>query len=318
MHKINHLNKTKMIYFTKKQLIFFLLMLQFICTKELLMGQNSNSDCINIVCTKDAAIGYHDFYTVSSNNYGNAIQNAAYVIPGTLGGLNINRALIEFDLSNVPTNAVITNAKLSLFSTGPIGSSPGHIMPSNSSLIQNILSPWSESQVSWDNQPLSTNANEVILLSSTSPTQDYLEIDITNLARSWQSTFNYGFILKQINETASRGLLFCSSDHQNKEKHPKLEICYTLNTNTVDLKNNSDCLVNLTPNPFFNTINFDPKIPNSEYSSIEFYNLSGLLVKEMHLNNATTTLNVDDLASGIYLAKIKSPNCVINKKIIKN
>ena len=67
---------------------------------------------VTLIASKDAAIGYHDGTNTANNNYGNAIQNAAYAIPSVAqsGGLNVNRALIDFNLSTIPVGATILSA----------------------------------------------------------------------------------------------------------------------------------------------------------------------------------------------------------------
>ena len=81
---------------------------------------------VTLIASKDAAIGYHDGTNTANNNYGNAIQNAAYAIPSVAqsGGLNVNRALIDFNLSTIPVGATILSAKLNLYALGPFGSLP--------------------------------------------------------------------------------------------------------------------------------------------------------------------------------------------------
>ena len=176
-------------------------------------NNNNNITCKTIVCNKDAAIGKHDFFNTSINNYGNAIQNAAYCISGAVGGLNINRALMHFDLTDIPPNSNIISAKLNLYATGPIGTLNGHL-GNNQSVLQRVLFPWEEPTVTWDNQPMSTSQNQVILAQSSSSNQDYLNIDVFTLIKDLNSLENNGIILKLQNEMPENGLLFYSSDYQ--------------------------------------------------------------------------------------------------------
>ena len=96
---------------------------------------------INLTPEYDAAIGYHDTYSTSGNNYGTATQNAAYSIPGTRGGVNNNRALIKFDLSGIPNGSNIISAKLDLYALGAIGTLSGH-SGQNMYLMHVSLSPF--------------------------------------------------------------------------------------------------------------------------------------------------------------------------------
>ena len=184
-------------------------------------------NCLKVTSKSDAAIGFHDNYNTSDNNYGTASQNAAYSIPGSRGGVNNNRALIKFDLSSIPTGSNISSAKLNLYALGPIGTLSGHTGEANSAVLQRITQNWNDSIVTWDSQPTATNQNEATLLPSTSPLQDYTDIDVTALVQDMIDNNNYGFLLKLNNEDITNALLFASSNVSDSNKHPKLEVCFS-------------------------------------------------------------------------------------------
>lgn len=124
---------------------------------------------VTLTCNKDAAIGYHDGASTANNNYGNATQNAAFAIPSSFSsGLNVNRALIGFNLSTIPANASIISAALNLYALGPYGTLPGHTGSANSSYIRRVIQPWNEYTVTWNNQPSTTILNQVTLAQSLS------------------------------------------------------------------------------------------------------------------------------------------------------
>lgn len=194
-----------------------------------------NIECINIKITEDAAIGYHDFLNTSSTNYGNAIQNAAYAIPGSFGGSNVNRALLQIDLNPLQNITSIVSAKLNLYAIGPIGVVSGH-EGKNEALLQKVIQPWSEFTVTWDNQPQTTNANEVVLQKSSSPTQDYTGIDVLPLIKDMIQSDNYGIMLKLKEENLGNVLIFYSSDYTDNLKHPTLDVCYSIEKDTIIVK----------------------------------------------------------------------------------
>jgi hypothetical protein len=195
---------------------------------------NAQLECLTVVANKDAAIGFHDNFNTAGNNYGSASQLAGYCIHGNQGGVNMNRGLIEFDLTGLPLGATIISASISLYATGPIGTLNGHVSNTNQAYLQRVTTSWNENTVTWNNQPSSTALNQVILPSSTSSNQDYINVNVTDLVLDMASNSNYGFLLKQTNETTHRGLLFCSSDHSNPSKRPTLKICYSIPVSPVD------------------------------------------------------------------------------------
>lgn len=64
---------------------------------------------------------------------------------------------------------------------------------------------------------------------TTSPNQDFLDIDVTMLVKDMLSTgnANYGFSLSFVNETPYRYIGLASSDIDISDKRPKIEIKYS-------------------------------------------------------------------------------------------
>lgn len=141
------------------------------------------------------------------------------------------RSLIKFNFSAIPEGAIIDSVKLSLFwykSQHNTGHST--LDGSNACELKRVTSAWDENLVTWNNQPTTTNVGEVVLPESVSDTQNYLNIDVTNLAKGMiaDSTTNFGFMLKLQTEEYYRSMLFASSDNDDPSVHPKLDVYYTL------------------------------------------------------------------------------------------
>lgn len=177
----------------------------------------------------DAAIGYHYSYTTNQNNYGNAVYNGSYCIDGTYGGYNVNRALIHFDLSQIPHGAEIVSASISLFSYGPIGTLLGHEGTANTSYLKMVTESWQENTVTWDNQPSTTSDHIVTLHQSSYSTEDYINIDMTDMVKAWYNSpsSNYGVLMGLNTEASRNSLIFCSTEYVDTSKHPVLKIIYT-------------------------------------------------------------------------------------------
>ncbi|MDI1354159.1 MAG: DNRLRE domain-containing protein [bacterium] len=205
-------------------LVFSAIFLILSCS---LLGQTT----VTLQASMDAAIGFHDGAGTANNNYGGAIQNAAFTIPATasLGGVNTNRALIDFNLSIIPANATLISANINLYALGPYGSLSGHV-GANSSYLQRINQSWSEYVATWNNQPTSLTLNQVILNQSTSSTQDYLNINVTPLVQDMLNNpaTSFGFKLGLVNESVTNVLLFASRDHSNPALRPNLVVTYSI------------------------------------------------------------------------------------------
>ncbi len=193
---------------------------------------------------KDALL--HGLSSETNTNYGQQPQLPA--VSGTVNGnFAVYRSLLQFDLSSIPPNATINNASLSLYAwdqTGGIGLGNHHTYSGpNNFLIERVTADWDELYVTWNNQPSSTNVNSVSMPASTSPTQNYLNTNVTQLVKDMISQNNFGFMLRLDNEEPYRAINFCSSDHTNPNLRPKLTISYTVGS----------CKATINPNIVYTT-----------------------------------------------------------------
>lgn len=275
------------------------------------------SDCSVSVTDKDVSLGYHDNYSTAGNNYGTAAQNAAFCIDGASGGINSNRALFDFDLSYIPSGAIITSSKLNLYGKGATGTLSGNIGTDNSSLIQRVTAPWTENVVTWNSQPTATSQNEVTLPHTSNSIQDYLNTDVTNLVQDMVDNGNYGFMLRLVNETVNNALLFYSSDHTDSSKHPSLEVCYEIPTSGIEEVKVENLSFDLFPNPVINEMTI--RLNNSnELFDIQITTLDGKQIGFYKNVNGQLNVNTSKYANGLYLLTIKSKNSFASKKFTVN
>ncbi len=185
---------------------------------------------------KDANIYSHQ----PDRNYGSPLSDnphdAAYsiIIDSWTrdAGIYIHRSLLSFNLENITDANKISKAYLSLYfdSTTYHWDAAGFgNYGQNEAVIQRITESWEEHIVTWNNQPATTNLNQVFLPQSQSQTQDYLNIDVTLLVKDMIAHPNTsdGFMIKLLNEgSIYHSLVFASSDNFNPSKHPKLTIEY--------------------------------------------------------------------------------------------
>jgi hypothetical protein len=155
---------------------------------------------------------------------------ASWTISGNTSNV---RALIDFDLSGIPTGSTIVSAKLSLYhNPNSASGNTGHsqIDGSNEAWLRRITSTWGEYSVTWNTQPTTTTQNQLVIPASTSNTQNYIDINVATLVQDMVNNpqQSFGFELQLQTESPKRSLLFASSDHPNAALHPKLEITYLL------------------------------------------------------------------------------------------
>jgi hypothetical protein len=178
----------------------------------------------------------------------------------------LTRSLIEFDLNQLPKSATIERAVLTLYypvydyadtvypvtyatggQTGPDTlTGPGSVEPL--AIMQRVISPWQEHEVTWENQPETSTEGQVFI-----PRIYYImdvscncfvppvseTVDVTTLLMpDAAGEMPHGMLLKLFKEEYPEWLRFASSDYEMLSTSnlgqgkcwPKLEIYYSLPT----------------------------------------------------------------------------------------
>jgi hypothetical protein len=265
---------------------------------------------------KDAHVNSNFSTTNYADNRG--LYSAGWTWSGNLG---IVRSFVEFDLTSIPENAIIEEAKLSFYNDSGnnivlTGGEHSNLSSSNSSYISRVTEAWEEDTINWDNQPSFVDTDQVDLAESTSTNQDYLDINVTDIVKYQHEnpTENHGFVLRLKNETNFTALIFGSSDNSDANKHPKLVVKYSVPLSVDEVKDISS-IASLYPNPsngMFD-LKFDQIVTNPV---VKIYNQVGQLVFEEKYNS-TSFINVDlSVSGGIYIVKVDSNEGQMTKRII--
>jgi len=136
---------------------------------------------------------------------------------------DVERTLLEFELSDIPTNAVIISANLELYQEARWGTQDFNIE------VHEITTPWDLETVTWNNPPLFNSTAE-----STTQVKGgenkWLSWDIKNLMQDWvnENTSNYGVLLKKTGESSGdTDVAFISSNNKDEPNlRPQLRINY--------------------------------------------------------------------------------------------
>jgi hypothetical protein len=186
----------------------------------------------NSVKGKDAFIEDYPFEDYRNKNWGNSEELAA--ISWTSGGTPyIVRSFIDFNFDTIPAKAIIDSVKLSLYAHGNIGHGFGHdtIDGSNECYLQRVIEEWDEDLITWNTQPQTTELNQVLIPKSDRTMQNYVSINITCLVKDIYNNIDesHGLMLRLKNEDGlRRRMFFATSDIEEHQKRPKLEIYYSI------------------------------------------------------------------------------------------
>jgi hypothetical protein len=202
----------------------------------------SSFDTITIICTPPevftTTINPHnnldEVHLFGNNTTIDQTDPAAPELVGGSGTFNGDavdiRALLKFDLSTLPENAVIYNAKLTLFSNHtPLNgqNNLANVGTDNALYIQRVTTEWTPTSVNWTSQPSATTDDQVLIPHTDLGFLDLVDVDVTKLVTVMRAeNSNNGFLLRLKNESAYNFRVFCSSKYSDQTKHPKLELSY--------------------------------------------------------------------------------------------
>jgi hypothetical protein len=152
-----------------------------------------------------------------------------------------NRSLIAFNLDTVPKSAVIKKVVLRLSYDLPIpfdsiyyttNTGPATGIAWYGAVLQQIVEPWEENEVTWNNMPKSVEANQVYI-SPFIRNSNSIEVDVTRLFVSPSTTDpvsypNYGMLFRLWPIDRFPGFRFASGDYPEALMRPRLTIYYTI------------------------------------------------------------------------------------------
>ncbi len=135
-----------------------------------------------------------------------------------------SRSYLQFNLSSIPSGAVIIGARLELYYYD------SDVLSTDASFgIYKVTGDWNASTITWTNQPTYATAAAATVAVPAGATSDFIYWNIIDLAKGWcnGSITNNGLVLASTDETSTNGeRFFFSSVATNASQRPMLEIIY--------------------------------------------------------------------------------------------
>jgi hypothetical protein len=147
-----------------------------------------------------------------------------------------NRSLIAFDMGALPKSAIIQKVTLRLMYDLPIpfdstfmNTDPSTGVALYGAVLQQVIEPWDEHKVTWNNQPKTIESNQIFVYPFIHNT-NIIDIDVTAMFMSPDASLlpNYGLLFRLWPDDQFPGFRFASSDYPDATMRPKLTIKYTL------------------------------------------------------------------------------------------
>lgn len=296
------------------------LLLSLLFCSSIIFAQQTDTLQLNENTGKDAWVW--SFFTERNQNFGEAngsnsgLNNVLRAETWKWDPSNFDtiRGLIYFDLSYLPQDAQIVSAHLDLFFFRNTNFTPQ--TGENAALLENITEAWVENSVTWNNQPATDSTLRVFLPKSTSTTQDYMNINVTDLTKAQLKNNFYGWMLKLQTETGFNGLTFASSENANASLRPRLRITYTSTNSINDVTKKQR--VNVYPNPTKEALIVEQS-KGYTINSITLKDMTGKTVFTQTYNDAQNQhiITIRNLSSGTYILNINNGE-VVQKINIEN
>ncbi|MDW7773316.1 MAG: Ig-like domain-containing protein [Desulfobulbaceae bacterium] len=155
----------------------------------------------------------------------------------------VNTIVIKANLSGIPSDAAVLEAKIFLYQTEATGESEYsnsiHMITGKDTRIDQVSGYNAFNGEPWTPVPENTTYNNVPLgLADTGEQEDAILLDsqagykswtITGMVKEWinDPATNYGLLIRGVETPSETGRRFASSENQNAEIRPKLMIRYT-------------------------------------------------------------------------------------------
>jgi hypothetical protein len=207
-------------------------------------GPEAGKDAMISNLEPDKNFGDHPFF------------EATFISEPILTVMRENRSLIHFSPTGLPKSATIQKVTLTLYFKYPVPCDTIYNYVPNpcdsivwppfdtvitdayhwyGGVLQQIVEPWEEHEVTWDKQPKTIVANQVYV-NHFIRNVNFIEIDVTRLfiPEMEIAAPNYGMLFKLTPSPSSLpiirfpGFRFASSDYPEPRMHPMLKIFYTL------------------------------------------------------------------------------------------
>ncbi len=221
------------------------------------------------------------------------------------------RTFIQYDLNAIPSNAIITEAKLK-FMTLSVNNAITHDL-----YVERVgNTSWAENTITWNNQPSVISSDQISIPHAQTSSTGLHEFTVTDHVQKMVAnpTANNGWRIRLRSESGSTdfGLMYYSSEASNVAKRPVLSITYMLPIEMETTVNH--CTAGATDGTMsiavsgggtYGLANMFFYKTNRDMSHVGKATLSNAkVINNLQYNAVTGVVSADNLEPGIYILRI--------------
>ncbi len=186
---------------------------------------STHTEETNLTATGDARVVCQN----PNTNYGS--ETALALQQYTKG--HRQRIFVQFDITSIPQNVTVNDVDFKIYYFFYMAGNPS----GQNTIAKKVTGAWTESTITWNNEPGSTTSGQVSLNMPAS--YGWMNYDADTIVQSWVngSSPNYGFLVKFNTEytTPNRCPIFYSIDYATDNYRPKLTVNWTEHETTAGL-----------------------------------------------------------------------------------
>jgi hypothetical protein len=216
-----------------------ILFLSVLFAVSCIIAHSQNYSTLCIPASQDASI--YQAFPNTNDGFGSSNQSARWTWGAQgLNGFWTSKSLHQFDLSNIPTNAIILSATLTLKPCSNCGASnylTTHndlsLANGNAAILEQLGSPWTENGVTWNNAP-SVLTGSVFIPSLGNGSTSNVVINVSSMVNNMHTTgVNNGFLISLVNNNDYyHALRYASRENSDTTLRPELCVNFSMPTTT--------------------------------------------------------------------------------------
>lgn len=275
-------------------------------------------DSVENVMTYQNASVFSSESMINKNTDESLVAIASYIDSEWILG----RGYFSFDLTSINSEHTITFAEINLYHN-PESYITGHENSgvSNDIFIRRVSEDWDEDEISWENQPEITIDNEIHILSSNIPDQDYINIEVTDMLIDHydNNSSAFGLCISMFDEETTdynRNVVFASKYHPNPALHPELVVYtqdYTGVEHTIVIKN--DMVVFPNPSNELFTLKLDTELKDAKYKVVD---TRSYIIKSGSFSGKILKISMNEYTSGVYFLLVEGDDFIGRSRLIKH